>query len=87
MTVNNSICVIIPLQESTMAAPCCKDGGKAIKKRLRSAYQKAVDNLTGVHEKREGKDEQRLIFSPLSSFHRTFETSFRLDVTENTFLD
>lgn len=35
MTVNNSICVIISLQESTMAvaAARCRDGGAAIKKR------------------------------------------------------
>lgn len=31
MTVNNSVCVIIALQESTMAAACCRDGGSAIK--------------------------------------------------------
>lgn len=32
MTVNNSMCVIIALQESTMAAARCGDGGVAIKK-------------------------------------------------------
>lgn len=33
MTVNNSMCVIIALQESTMAAARCRDGGVAIKMR------------------------------------------------------
>lgn len=40
MTVNNSIRVIIPLQESTAVAACCRDDTMAIKKKeLRSADQ------------------------------------------------
>lgn len=51
MTVNNSICVIIALQESTMAAACCRDAGIAIKdEKMRSADQGKSTNadLTGV---------------------------------------
>ena len=59
MTVNNSICVIIALQENTMAAARCRDGGIAIKRRqrLRSADQgkstNADLNMRNMKEKKQ----------------------------------